>query len=284
MTAEQIQAMKQAIEEAENGTDTQLPVQQQVQQPHQSEPEPLSFSYGGQTYEVRSKEELQSRIDEIRRQEEAQVNAERIRLQSEVARNAEETNRNAGEAPKFDKEEYANLFLKDPVAADEYLGQFSAARQNTAHNLASKVVELEQQVSVQQFLNSNQDYEPNAENFGKLNGLMQQYNLPWNFQGLSLAYTMGKSNGQFEAPKEQEEPAQARSVASEDFGQDLDVNDPDAVREFLATQRSKASRPAPPSLPRTRRSASANEQSQYLDRFENLPADKMRDIILGLQG
>lgn len=282
MTAEQIRAMKDAIEEAERANQP-VPEQRQTPQVQQQapEPEPISFQYNGQTYQVRSAEELQARIDQIKAQEESQVQAERIRLQAEANRAAEEAaNQNSGNQPKFDKEEYANLFLKDPVAADAYLEQFSPTRQAVIQRLQSKVVELEQTVSVQQFLNANPDYEPNAESFNKLHALMQQYNLPWNFQGLSLAYVMGKTNGQFQVaePEQVQQPQVDQSQANFEF----DEQDPEAVSQFLA-QRQQQARVVPPSLPRGKRAAAANEQAQYLDRFENLTADQMKDIILKMQ-
>lgn len=276
LTAEQVAAMKAAIQEFESAPAISQPatVQTQVQQ---REPEPLSFEWGGQRYEARDSAELQNRLAEIQRQEQVARQSAEVQAQANAQRQAEQERLQQAAAagrPAFDKEEYARLFLQNPVEAQDYINRFTPSYQNAVGTLYAKTVELEQNLAAEQFLRTNPDYTGSAESFQKLEGVRIQHNLPFTSAGLGMAFLVAKNSGLFPQPEAEPEPQ------ANDVPEGLTDEQAENFRELQA--QGAQQRITPPRAPR-KKTASAAIGDDWLNRFENLSADKMRETIERMQ-
>ncbi len=272
LTAEQIAAMKAAIQEFE-GSNAQV-AQPDPAAPAQRDPEPLSFEWGGQRYEARDSNELQNRLAEIQRQEQVARQSAEVQAQANAQRQAEQERLQQAAAagqPRFDKEEYARLFLNNPVEAQDYINRFTPSYQNAVGTLYAKQVELEQNLAAEQFLRTNPDYTGSADSFQKLEGVRQQYNLPFTSAGLGMAYLVAKNAGLFPQP-EAEQSAQPQDDVPEGLTEEQ-------AEDFRALQNQQAQpKITPPRAPR-KRTASAAISDDWVNRFENLSPDKMKETI-----
>lgn len=284
LTPEQLAALQAVLQESQQ---TQQPQQTQPATQQTSEPEPLTFSWGGQQYTARDAGDLQRQLDELRRQEEAQQQAIAINARAEAARQAQEAQQaqqRQSEGSRFDKEEYATLFLKDPVAANDYLMQHSPVIRGALGALSARQVALEQQLAASEFMRTNDDYEGTPENYQKLTAIMQANNLPFTTAGLGMAFLVGKQNGAFQTPQatqqEQEEEVSGprRGADGRFLPADTSGLSDEELADLQALQNQPVRRAAPPSVPKRRPSAAAQQQS-YMDSFENLTAAQMKEAL-----
>lgn len=270
LSKEQLGFLRELLDGAEK---EQVPAAtQQQQQQQQPTNQNLTFTMDGRTYEARDAADLQRLIDEANRQKDAAVQAERARIASLASVEAERINqiqRIAGgqqQADQFSKDRYAELFIQDPIAAYDYLDSHRPSKRQEQAMTQARIQELEQVVAAQTFLAKNPDYVANDQNWSSMTGIMQQYGLPFNANGLGMAYIVGKATGVIQGEKKEEGRQQRASQQQELFDDEDD----------FPTRRS-----APPSVPRNRR-GSISESDEQLSRFESLPADQQRKILEGM--
>jgi hypothetical protein len=217
-----------------------------------AESAPLRYRLGDQQFEAKTPEEMQAQLDAVMQR----VNATVQQLQQQAAAPAPAADKK--DAPAFDRERYAELFLKDPLAAADYLDEIRFGMQQPTKVLKTVIQDvgaMEQSLAVQQFMSAAGDYEPTPENFRALSETMAAYALPWNFNGLKLAYTQAKADGRIRTSDDAEPSGQMLS-----------------------------GRRAAPVAPRGGQMSSAAVDADVLARFETMTPDKMKAFLEGLPG
>lgn len=235
-----------------------------------SQPQGFSLKLGGNEYQVRDQGEAQRLMDQFEAQRGQEIEAERVKSLAAQQRaeqlEAQYSPRSrAQQADGFDKEEYARLFLDDPRKANRYALQHDPEQIQFYQGLVSQVQTLKQEQAASQFLLQHKDdYNPTPQNFKAIEGVISQFNLPWDINGMNLAYTVAKGLGQLSEPEAQQSGRSARSVQQQVEGEGEE-------QSFV---------PAP-RVARRRSSANSGE-SDILNQFESLSPDKMKAYLESL--
>ncbi len=230
----------------------------QAQQPQS---QPFTINLGGNSYQVTDHDQAQRLIDQYEAQRSQENEAERVKAVAAQQR-AEQLEQQLAprQVPQdgFNKEEYARLFLDDPRKANRYALQHDPEQIQFYQGLISQVQTLKQEQAASQFLlQHKEDYVPTQANFKAIEGVISQFNLPWDINGMNLAFTVAKGLGQLEEP---EAPAQRGRQQQAQLEDD---------ESFV---------PAPRVA--RRRSAQAQDNSEdILDQFGTLTADQMKSYL-----
>ncbi len=170
----------------------------------------------------------------------------------------------AAKAPPepFDGEKYLEMLGKNPLEAQKYVNSYVGGqpvadpRLDYAYNAAKK---LEEQNLVMEFNARNPDYVGTPENNQKLASILQQRGLPVNLVNLEWGLTEMRRHGQL--------PVNQTGVEYEDvvFGGQRPPAPPPPVR------RGPDVPPPPP--------ATNSEQTSVPQNVENMPLNKLRDLI-----
>jgi hypothetical protein len=220
-----------------------------VQPVQQSE---FKINLGGNQYTARNQEELDRIIENYQYQSQQELENERLKFQSEAAARPA-VQPQASAANGFDKEEYARLFMQDPIKANRYLVSKDNDQLAFYGQLMNEISALKQSAAASQFLLQNRDYEPTPGNFQALEKIVETYHLPWDINGMNAAYQLGLQTGSI--------------TRGETDGQ----SEAEPEAQF-----------APPRINSRRSTASQVDGSELLDQFENLTADKQREYLESL--
>ncbi len=238
------------------------------QQQHQPQSQPFTINLGGNSYQVNDQDQAQRLIDQYEAQRGQEVEAERVKGVAAQQR-AEQLEQQlsprvqAQRQDGFDKEEYARLFLDDPRKANRYALQHDPEQIQFYQGLISQVQTLKQEQAASQFLlQHKEDYVPTQANFKAIEGVISQFNLPWDINGMNLAFTVAKGLGQLEEP---EAPAQRGGA-----------------RQQQAQLEDEESFVAAPRVARRRSSQAQGQAEDVLGQFESLSPDKMKAYLESL--
>ncbi len=233
---------------------------------HTQRPQPFTLNLGGNAYQVEDQDQAQRLIDQYAAQRNQEAEAERVKAVAAQQRAEQLEQRlsprvQAQHADGFDKEEYARLFLDDPRKANRYALQHDPEQIQFYQGLISQVQTLKQEQAASQFLlQHKEDYTPTPQNFKAIEGIISQFNLPWDVNGMNLAFALAKGQGQLEEPE---------SGKSTSRGQ-VEVQDDD--ESFV---------PAP-RVARRRSSQNQGQAEEVLSQFESLSPDKMKAYLESL--
>lgn len=218
----------------------------------------FKIKFGDQEIEYRDSDDLQSQLAEIREAQlrEAQSQAY-MAAQQQFQQAQPKPKEKEPEGPQFDQDTYARLFVTDPVKAAAYVDQFKPKNDEPVKQLQMQVAEVAQVIATQQFLNSTPDYDPTDVNKQVILGLMQQSNLPWTANNLSMVYSFAKDKG-YVKPRQVE-------TAEEPEAQEI--------------EQPQARKPKTPSIPRK----VARTDEDFVVNFEKLPLNKQREYLESLQ-
>ncbi len=219
---------------------------------------------GDQNYIVRSQEEAQRLFDQYEAQQNQALEAERVKalaLEQRQQQYAQTPQRQAA-TDGFDKEEYARLFLDDPRKANRYAMQHDQEQIQFYQGLVSQISAMKQESAAQQFIIKHRDdYVATDKNFKAINDVIAQYNLPWNLQGMDLAFQVARASGNLDLPEAQQkqlEQAQHQTLGQED------------------------GEPAFTPAPRLRRRAGGVDEGDIAERFEKLSSDEQKKYLESL--
>lgn len=228
----------------------------------------FNLNLGGNKYQVRDSDEAQRLIDQYEAQRQQEVEAERVRNLALEQRTqqlqAQLPQRQQAQQDGFDKEEYARLFLDDPRKASRYALQHDPEQIQFYQGLVSQINQVKQEAAASQFLlQHKEDYEATPGNFKALEAVISQFNLPWDINGLNLAYTVAKGSGAIQVEQDQQGRRQQQEVED-------GFEEPQAQQRFA------------PRVSRRRTTTSQAEDSQVLAQFESLSPDKMKAYLESL--
>ncbi len=228
-----------------------------------AEPAGFNLRLGGNSYTVRDQDEAQRLLDQYDAQRAQEVESERIRATAlEQQQQRIEATLPSRQGDGFSKDEYARLFLDDPRKAQRYMLQHDPEQIQFYGGLVNQINALKQEQAGTQFLLQHKnDYVPTPQNFAAINKIISDHNLPWDINGMNLAFSVGRGLGLITSP---EAEWQAEG-------------DPGDEQEQVAV--------APPPRVSRRRSSqnqAASENSQIMAEFENLSPDKMKQYLESL--
>lgn len=219
----------------------------------------FNIKLGGNNYSVANGVEAQRLIDQYEGQVHESLEAERLRADSAREHASALPTVQAGQEAGFDKNAFAELFLKDPREANRYQIKHDPELRNWFASVTSELTELKQKNATNEFLRQHSaDYHASPKNFKAIESVMAQNNLPWHStDALNLAFFTAKQQGLLE-----DAPTQQRGrVNSEE-------------EEYLA-QRT----PAPPRTSRSRSNGEQSQEAELLENFERLTPDQMKAYI-----
>jgi hypothetical protein len=214
----------------------------------------FKVNFGGKEITYRDNDDLQAQLAAEREQQIREAQAAAYQAAQQTFQQKAPPPK-AEEGPRFDQDEYARLFVTDPVKAALYVDQFKPRNDEPIRQVQEQVANVAQVIATQQFLNNHPDYEATEANKQAILGVMQQANLPFTAQHLSMAYAFAKESGLVKAKQTEE------SGEEETF-------------EAPKPKKVKA-----PSIPRKTPQAS---DAEFLDRFETLSLDKQRAYLESL--
>lgn len=227
-------------------------------------PQEFQIRVGDQNYIVRNQDEAQRLFDQYEAQQSQALEAERVKAlaleqRAQQFESTQQRQTRTATGDNFDKEEYARLFLDDPRKANRYALQHDPEQVQFYQGLVSQLSAVKQEAAASQFLLQHRDdYNPTEKNYKAIEGLIAQYNLPWNLQGMNLAFQVAKAQGQIEA-LEEPETQQRRGQA-----QQQRLEQEDGEESFV---------PAP----RLRRKAGGASDEDIAERFSQLgPAEQKK--------
>lgn len=225
----------------------------------------FTLRLGGNSYSVKDQDEAQRLLDQYEAQRQQELESQRIQAQAQqqqVERAQAQQSAGGRAADDFDKEEYARLFLADPRQAQRYMIQHDPEQIQFYSGLVAKINEVKQESAASQFLLQHRDdYRATPKNFGALNSLITQFNLPWDLNGLNLAYSVAKMQGSLEG-------GQSAAGGQGRGQQQSEFDDYEAP---------------PPSLKRRRSGTSADsENEEVLSQFENLSSEAQKKYLESL--
>ncbi len=227
----------------------------------------FNIKLGGQSYTVRDQDEAQRLLDQYDAQRNQEVEAQRIRAeaveQAQQRQHVQETRQSTGDT--FDKEEYARLFLDDPRKARKYELAHDPEQIQFYTGIVAQLNSLKQEQAASQFLwQHKDDYVPSAENFKAIEGLISQYNLPWDLNGMNLAYSVAKEAGLIKVAAGH----QGQRVQEEDLEDDVQPQFVSAPR--VGRRRSTAG-------------SAGDENAEIMRKFEDLSPDAMKKYLETLE-
>lgn len=220
------------------------------------QPASLKYRLGNQTFEAKTPEELQAQLDAAM----SHIGQTVQNLQHQAAA-APQPAAQTPSTPQFDKEKYAKLFLENPLDAAEYLDEIRFGVAKPAQVLKTVIQDvgaIEQSNAVQQFISNTADYEATPENFHALASYMQQYGLPWNYNGMKLAFGQAKLDGKIRTSDQDAQPQQQQGG-------------------YMPSRRGA------PVVPRSAQVSSTTVDQDLMDRFESMSPDKMKAFLEGIQ-
>ncbi len=226
----------------------------------------FSLKLGGQDYTVRDQGEAQRLLDQYDAQRSQEVEAQRIRAealeQAQGRQQVLETRQKTGDT--FDKEEYARLFLDDPRKARKYELAHDPEQIQFYQGLVNQINTLKQEQAATQFLFKHKDdYVPSAESYKAIESVITQYNLPWDLNGMELAYTVAKEMGAIQQPQGGNRQQQVE-----------DDQEADVQPSFVAAPRVNRRRSS--------QNQAADESAQILSQFESLSPDAQKKYLESL--
>lgn len=244
---EKLESLLKKSEEENKQTETKVETQAAPKGDHF-----FTVNFGGKEIRYKDNEDLQAQLEQERELQLREAQAAAYLQAQQRFTPKQETKTEEGE--KFDQDTYARLFVTEPVKAQEYIDKFKKRDDSDIKQMQVQLSEVAQVIATQQFLNAHPDYEPTEVNKQAILGVLQSAGMPWTAQNLSMAYSFAKDRGMIKGKPQAE-----------------------GDEEIEQPQPKKAK---PPAIPRK---ATQNSDAEFIDKFESLPLNKMREVLESMQ-
>jgi len=230
------------------------------QQVERQEQQGFTLNLGGNAYTVRDGVEAQRLVDQYESQKREEIERLRIEAEAQAQQVQQPVAPAASTTDSFDKNRFAELFLKDPREAQRYVWQNDPMVVGLFQNIANELAQVKQEAAANAFLAQHKDdYVASPANYKALESVIASNNLPWTLDAMNLAYVVAKQQGVLELP------------VSTGRGQSQEV---DSEEEPVYAQRT----PTPPRVKR-RVNSEDDQAAAMLDQFSSLSADQMKAFL-----